>query len=688
MKITNRLSIVVLAAIPLGCPGDDTSATSVADSSTSDSDSDSNSNSASNRNSASNTNGDSSSSSDGTTTMTSTTVADSSSTDPTNGSSSTDPTNGSSSTDPTAGSSSSGGMGSSSSGGMMDTCPANDLGNTVPSSITVDTTGLGDTFTPSCIGMGGIGGEDTTVSFTAPAAGTYYFSTARPGTTVTDTVLYLLDADCMGAELACSDDALAAQSLVTVDLAANQTVVAVVDGYGATNSGSIELYVGQTADGVDGGTCCTEQTGVMGCDAAAVEECVCGVDGTCCDTEWTADCADLAVNFCGAACVFPACFEQTGTCDAPADDCSCVGCVDDGACGFDDDCVCDDCAADGFCSNPLNCVDDGSCDPYSEGCVCADCADEDVCGGGTVDACAIGAGVTFTDNVGGAMLDPGTIDLTVDVAGVDAYDWDVTLALNLTHTFTSDVDITLESPSGTIIAITTDNGGGNDNVLAGTTFSDNATTPISDIVFANNVAVASAQPEGAFGAFRGEDPNGTWTLHVGDDTATDSGTVVSWGLTITPANPAPTFDPVVTASGSPGTAIMDNATVQATLDIAGATSICDITVTTDIAHTFPGDLDITLVSPTGTTTVITTNNGGTNDNVFAGTVWDDDGAAATNFVYANLTLASPLAPEGALSTFLGENPTGTWTLNVGDDAGGDVGTLNSWSIDITPCDCQ
>ena len=43
------------------------------------------------------------------------------------------------------------------------------------------------------------------------------------------------------------------------------------------------------------------------------------------------------------------------------------------------DCVCGVCAADAFCSDPMNCTDDGSCDPFNEGCQCADCAAHPEC---------------------------------------------------------------------------------------------------------------------------------------------------------------------------------------------------------------------------------------------------------------------------------------------------------------------
>jgi hypothetical protein len=53
-------------------------------------------------------------------------------------------------------------------------------------------------------------------------------------------------------------------------------------------------------------------------------------------------------------------------------------CTNNGNC-TDDDCVCTDCDDDLFCSDPDNCQDNGTCQPFEEGCVCADCATHPEC---------------------------------------------------------------------------------------------------------------------------------------------------------------------------------------------------------------------------------------------------------------------------------------------------------------------
>src|SRR6185369_12206197 len=120
--------------------------------------------------------------------------------------------------------------------------------------------------------------------------------------------------------------------------------------------------------------------------------------------------------------------------------------------------------------------------------------------------------------------------------------------------------------------------------------------------------------------------------------------------------------------------------------------VYDLDVQTFLRHTNASNLDITLRSPQGTVVTLTSDNGGANDDVFNGTVWDDDAnpggqvpyvsndGLATDHGYANATLASPLAPEEALGAFNGENPNGTWTLTISDDTVGDGGALDAWSL--------
>jgi hypothetical protein len=114
---------------------------------------------------------------------------------------------------------------SSSSGGVLPSmCPAGVLGPELPETLFGNTFGELDDFVGSC---GGDGSPDVGYTFTAPAAGSYTFDTHG---SQLDTVIYVLDDECTGTELACNDDGDGLQSALTVDLAADQTVTVIVDG--------------------------------------------------------------------------------------------------------------------------------------------------------------------------------------------------------------------------------------------------------------------------------------------------------------------------------------------------------------------------------------------------------------------------------------------------------------------------
>jgi len=294
---------------------------------------------------------------------------------------------------------------------------------------------------------------------------------------------------------------------------------------------------------------------------------------------------------------------------------------------------------------------------------------------------------TFDNNTPVAITDLMTFTSDIVVGGVDTYLYDLDLTTDITHTFGGDLDITLTSPGGTTVVVTTDNGGGNDDVFSGTLWDDSANDPSTDHTYADLTTATPLTIEEASAAFIGEDPNGTWTLSITDDAGGDTGSLNSWSLDVTTLDNLPIVAGPSTFDNNTPVAITDLMTFTSDITVAGVDDfLCDVDLTTSITHTFGGDLDITLTSPDGTTGVVTTDNGGGNDDVFNGTLWDDSANdPSTDHTYADLTVATPLTVEEALGVFIGEDPNGTWTLSITDDAGGDTGSLESWSLGITTC---
>ena len=165
--------------------------------------------------------------------------------------------------------------------------------------------------------------------------------------------------------------------------------------------------------------------------------------------------------------------------------------------------------------------------------------------------------------------------------------------------------------------------------------------------------------------------------------------------TISFTNPASIAVPASGTSGS-------GSPYPSTIAVAGfAGSLSKATVTLrGFTHTYPDDVDILLVGPSGQGVVLMSDCGG--GNAASGlTLTFDDAAAATlpdssalssgvwhaSNVGTGDAFNSP-APSGTfgtnLSAFSGTNPNGTWSLYVLDDATTDIGSIaGGWILNLT-----
>ena len=126
-------------------------------------------------------------------------------------------------------------------------------------------------------------------------------------------------------------------------------------------------------------------------------------------------------------------------------------------------------------------------------------------------------------------------------------------------------------------------------------------------------------------------------------------------------------------------------TVTSLLPITTAGNVVSLTVKLTIHHTFDPDLTITLISPAGTPVTLALHEGynsiGSSGN-FIDTVFDD--AGTTSIENGTAPLTGTYQPVDPLSTFAGTPINGTWKLVVVDDASGDTGTIDQWSLAIQP----
>lgn len=95
--------------------------------------------------------------------------------------------------------------------------------------------------------------------------------------------------------------------------------------------------------------------------------------------------------------------------------------------------------------------------------------------------------------------------------------------------------------------------------------------------------------------------------------------------------------------------------ITSTIDVPDSLSVWDIACKVHITHTWIGDLIVKLTSPTGTQSILQQREGGSAD-IIDQTYYPTE--------------------------FRNESGQGTWTLSVSDNAGLDVGTLDSWTLTI------
>lgn len=329
-----------------------------------------------------------------------------------------------------------------------------------------------------------------------------------------------------------------------------------------------------------------------------------------------------------------------------------------------------------------------------------------------------------------------TVEIPLNITGLNGSIWDVNLTTDLTHPSISDLDLFLAAPSGETIALSTANGYQHgpfnqvyvldqnvdqpmnlpsfpfnnfilppyDNLFNSTTWDDQAPVPVTDADYSENSPRFQLAPEGAFDVLRGKNPNGIWKLIIADkrdnqsakgfhrwlngdsaiqeDIIPTDGFIVNSILKITIAR-GKAEAKVKGFTNSISTPLTDS--ISSELPVNGLGNVIEqVRVYTKISHPQSGSLDITVISPSGKKAVLSTGNGGNLANIFNGTLWDDRASTdlrVTDFNFNNDEPQPLLIPEGALAIFRGENPNGVWKLNIANKQ--IDGTLEEWGLIIT-----
>ncbi len=247
--------------------------------------------------------------------------------------------------------------------------------------------------------------------------------------------------------------------------------------------------------------------------------------------------------------------------------------------------------------------------------------------------------------------------------------------------------------------------------LSGTWSGNTATSDVTTMFEQTAASTPSGTPvngtfkpnNGNLDNFIGGDPVGSWNLAAGDNANNDPLCVHAYSVSITVYDDTDAdgvYDnidldddndgildsvergafQVAETNTNTGT-INDNSCFDRSFTVAPSGTILNsVTLGIEIDHTYRADLDISLISPLGTSVDLTSDNGGGTDNLYV--LFDD--AAASSVVGDSSTQppTQSLSPEVALSTLNGEDFQGTWTLHICDDANNDVGTFNEATLYI------
>lgn len=128
----------------------------------------------------------------------------------------------------------------------------------------------------------------------------------------------------------------------------------------------------------------------------------------------------------------------------------------------------------------------------------------------------------------------------------------------------------------------------------------------------------------------------------------------------------------------------NNATgITSTINVSGISpatlsSGMVVSVSLNVTHTYDGDLQISLISPSNQTILLSNRRGGNGAN-FNNTTFSM--SASTLIANGSAPFAGTYVPDGNLNSFTG-NVNGSWKLKIADLAAVDVGTLNSWTLRI------
>jgi uncharacterized repeat protein (TIGR01451 family) len=322
-------------------------------------------------------------------------------------------------------------------------------------------------------------------------------------------------------------------------------------------------------------------------------------------------------------------------------------------------------------------------------------------------------GATFHDIVTGDNTSPASSNLFFAVPGYDlCTGWGTPTGTNL-------INILAPAAPNAFLAVVTNvvfggNGNGivdanecNDFNVTLANFGGAAATTVRATLSSTTPGVSIAQPAGVYPDMQpGSYGTNIAPFKISTSPAFICGTPIDFTL-VAKCSQSSTTNQFRISTGELGTNVFrfDNSTPAPIPDLGEATStvvvsnvnpaLKQVTVALYITHTYDSDLLLQLISPDGTTNILSANNGGYGQNYGAAcspdsqrTTFDDNalvsiGAGSAPFVGS----FQPQTPLAVFSGKSGTNVNGVWRLRVVDQAFMDVGTIQCWSLFLTPSAC-
>jgi gliding motility-associated-like protein len=224
--------------------------------------------------------------------------------------------------------------------------------------------------------------------------------------------------------------------------------------------------------------------------------------------------------------------------------------------------------------------------------------DQTICAGESVDLAGVVVSPpifqeeTFTNTGNVLIFDNFTVNSTINVSGITnnlvSQSPIVSVCLNIDHTYTADLEISLECPDGTVIDLSSDNGGSAND------YTNTCFVPVAPIITGGTAPFTGEfSPENNFSFLDACNVNGVWTLIIHDNGSGDTGTLEDWEITFNNEIPSNDFvwspltdlinETTLTPTATP------TATTTYTLTLTSPTGNC--IVTDDVTLTVNGSND-------------------------------------------------------------------------------------------------